>query len=328
VEEMRTVLDLELPSITKTTMKGNSARYKIEPVDAGYALSLASALRRTLLSSLEGAAITSILIKGVQHEFQAIPDIKEDVVDLVFNIKKVRLRSYANRPVTVYLEAKGEGVVTAGDIRGPSTIEIVNPELHIATLDNERADIDMQLVIGTGRGFVPIEVQAEQRTEHQPIGVILVDALYSPVVKVNFTIEAIRRERKENLDRIILEITTDGTISPDEAFRQSAAILRDQFVVFTSHEYERDIPKKPAHASAILIPSYIYNMGIEELQLSFRVYNTLKRCGITQVGHLLVMDERELLLLRNFGARSFQELVDRMRVKEFLPKEDEEVSGR
>jgi len=309
-------------------MKGNYASYDIGPVDAGYALSLANGLRRVLLSSLEGAAITSIFIQGVQHEFQDIPNIKEDVVDLVLNIKKVRLRSYANHPVTVYLDVQGERVVTAGDIKVPSTVEIVNPDLYLATLDNEQADLAMELVVGTGRGFVPAESLREQNKEERRIGVIPVDAIYSPIVHVNFTLEELYRDRWDRLDKIVLEITTDGAISPDEALRQSADILRQQFFVVASHEYETDRPKKSAHLSTIRIPPSIYDMGLEELHLPFRTYNALKRSGNTKVGQLLVMDERELLLIRNFGKKGFQEFVECMIAKKVLPNEEEVPSER
>lgn len=312
--------DIFLPRVKKEATKGNSACYTIGPIDAGYACSLASGLRRVLLSSLPGAAITSVQIEGVQHEFQDIPNVKEDVTDIVQNLKKVRLRSYADRPVTVYLDVRGERIVTAGDIKIPGTIEIVNPDLPIATLDNEQAHLDMELVVETGRGFVAASTQAEQKARQQPIGVILVDAIYSPVIHVNFIIEAVQRGRLENFDQIELEITTDGTISPDEALRIAADILRQQFFVVATQEYVTDKPKKPVHLSTVRIPKSIYHMDIAELQLSLRVYNALKRCGITQVGYLLTMDERELMLIRNVGEKSFQELVERLRVKGCLPK--------
>jgi DNA-directed RNA polymerase subunit alpha len=272
-----------------------------------------------LLSSLEGAAITSIFIKGVQHEFQDIPNVKEDVTDLVLNIKKVRLRSYADRPVTVYLHVQGEGRVTAGDIKVPGTIEIVNPDLYLATLDNERADLDMELVVGTGRGFVPLEVQAEQNKEEQRIGVILVDAIYSPVVKVNSTVEALYRDRWDRLDKIVLEITTDGAISPDEALRQSADILRRQFFVLASQKYERDEPQKSTHLSHVLIPPSIYNRTLEDIGISFRAANALRRSGITTVGQVLTMGESDLTGIRNFGEKGLQNLCDCLWTKGCLP---------
>jgi len=316
-------LNLELPRVTKTVTEGNYGRYTIGPVLAGFSTALANALRRVLLSSLPGVAISSLSIEGVQHEFQDIPNVKEDVVDLVLNLKKVRLRSFADRPVEISLNVQGEGVITAGALTTPGTVEVVNPDQYLATLDNEQAHLNMQLVVETGRGFVPLEVQAAQRTEPPPIGVILIDALYSPVTSVNFTIEEMCRERPENTDQIILEITTDGTISPEEALYQAANILRKQFFVVASHEYGREEQNKPAHSSNVVILRSIYNQGIEDLGLSFRAYNALRRSGITKVGHLLVMDEHELLLIRNFGTKGFQELVERLRIKGCFPPKDE-----
>ena len=307
-------------SLSSSKRKGNSGRFEIGPIDAGYAREFANSLRRVLLSGLPGAAITSILIKNVQHEFQDIPHVKEDVVDIVQNIKKVRLRSYMDRAVHVRLDAQGESEVYAGDIRVPGTIEIVNPSQHIATLDNEQAHLVMELVVETGRGFVSAELQKEQKPE-QPIGVILVDAIYSPVVHVNFTIEEIGRGRQENLDTIVLSITTDGTISPSEALRQSADILRQQFMVF-SHPF--GIPGKPAHLSDTRIPMYICAMDIEDLRLSVRTVNALRRNGVTKVGRILEMDEEQLTTIRNFGQKGLQELCECLQKKGLLPKQTTE----
>ena len=320
--------DVSLPSMKKKETKGNCTCYEIGPIDAGYARSLASSLRRVLLSSLPGAAITSVQIEGVQHEFQDILNVKEDATDIVQNLKKVRLRSFSDCAVTVFLDAHGECEVTAGDITTPSTIEIVNPDLHIATLDNEQAHLDMQLVVETGRGFVPVEAQAARRTEPQPIGVILIDAIYSPIIHVNFTIEEVQRGQLENFDQIALSITADGTMSPDEALRMAADILRRQFFVFVSHEYERNTPKKPAHLSSVMIPPSIYHLAIEELGISFRSANALRRSGFTKVGHLLVLEERELLLIRNFGGKSFRELVEHLLIKGCLPPTEDERSEK
>ena len=202
----------------------------------------------------------------------------------------------------------------------PGTIEIVNPSQHIATLDNEQAHLVMELVVETGRGFVSAEVQKEQKPE-QPIGVILVDAIYSPVVHVNFTIEEICRGRQENLDKIILEITTDETISPSEALRQSADLLRQHFMVF-SHPF--GIPGKPEHLSDTRIPRYICAMDIEDLGLSVRAINALGRNGIRRVVQILEMDEEGLTTLRNFGQKSLQDLCECLQKKGLLPKQTTE----
>lgn len=312
--------ELDIALHIKTVMtEGNTGTYEIE-VEACHSLWLANALRRVLLSSLPGAAITSLRIEGVLHEFQDIPDVKEDVTELVQNIKKVRLRSFADRPVPLYLDAQGECHVTAGNIVIPGTIEIVNPDLHLATLDNENACLHMELVVETGRGFVSAELQAQQNRENQPIGVIMVDAIYAPVLKVNFTIEHTRVERLENLDTVTLQITTDGTISPDEALRESADLLRQQFAVFAQYYPRGGLAKeKDRTASDVLIPQEIYSRPIEDLGISFRAYNCLRRVGIKKVGQLLEMDGKDILCIRNLGEKSLQELSERLQAKGFLP---------
>ena len=193
------MLDIALPRIKNTKTQGNYASYDIEPLEAGYGMTLGSSLRRVLLSSLNGAAVTSIRIEGVQHEFQDIPNVVEDVTDIVLNVKKLRLRSFSDHAVSMRLEVSGEREVTAADILAPSTVEIVNPELHIATLDNEQAHLDMELVVETGRGYVPADSK-----EDQPIGVIPVDAIYTPVEKVNYTVEHTRVGQMTNYDKIVL----------------------------------------------------------------------------------------------------------------------------
>ncbi len=311
--------DMVLPKIKATKTEGNFGRYEIAPIGSGFARAFANGLRRVLLSSLEGSALTSVQIESVQHEFQDIPNIKEDVPEIVQNLKKVRLRSYADRTVHVYLDACGEGTVTAGDIKAPSTIEIVNPEAHIATLDNEKACLALKMTVDTGSGFVEASAQT---VEEQPIGVILLDAIYSPVLHVNFTIEQVRVGHLENLDKIIFEITTDETISPDEALRQSASILRQQFLVFANHYVQENTSFKPKNTSDAIIPRSIYNISIDDLELSVRTINALRRSGIQKVGRILEMDENDLVSIRNFGAKSLQELCEILQGRGFLPREE------
>jgi DNA-directed RNA polymerase subunit alpha len=285
----------------------------MEPLEAGYGMTLGSSLRRVLLSSLPGAAVTSIRIEGVQHEFQDIPNIKEDVTDIVLNIKKLRLRSFSDHPVSMRLEINGERDVTAADIMAPSTVEIVNLDLHIATLDNENAHLDMELVVEVGRGYVPADSK-----EDQPIGVIPVDAIYTPVQKVNYTVEHTRVGQMTNFDKLILEITTDGTITPDEALRQSADILVRHLTLCANYRAQVPEVEKPP-LSSLPIPQKIYDTPIEELDLSVRAYNCLKRSNITKVGQVLSMNEDDLLGVRNFGEKSLQELRERLLARNFLP---------
>ncbi len=294
-------------------------------MESGFARAFANSLRRVLLSSLPGAALTSVQIESVQHEFQDIPNIKEDVPEIVQNLKKVRLRSYADRTVHVHLDACGEGTVTAGDIVTPSLVEIVNPEAHIATLDNEKAHLVMKMTVDTGRGFVEA---VSQSVGEQPIGVILLDAIYSSILHVNSTIEPMRVGSLTNLAKIVLEIRTDGTISPDEALRQSASILRQHFAVFANYSPKAAEKKPRAQTSGIPIHQSVYHTSIEDLVLSVRTYNALKRSGIHKVGQLLQMDENDLLSIRNFGAKSLQELSEVLQSKGLLPKEEKEEVQR
>jgi DNA-directed RNA polymerase subunit alpha len=304
---------MTLPRIKNIRTQGNYASYDIEPLEAGYGVTLGNALRRVLLSSLSGAAVTSIRIEGVQHEFQDVANVLEDVTDIVLNVKKLRLRSFSDHPVTMRLEVTGEREVTAADIAAPSTVEIVNPELHIATLDNDNARLEMELVVETGRGYVPADSK-----EDQPIGVIPVDAIYTPVQKVNYTVEHTRVGQMTNFDKIILEITTDGTITPDEALRQSADILVRHFTQLSNYRAMAVEQEKPP-LSSLPIPSKIYDTPIEELDLSVRAYNCLKRSNITKVGQVLSMNEEDLLGVRNFGEKSLIELRERLLQRNFLP---------
>jgi DNA-directed RNA polymerase subunit alpha len=307
------LLEITLPRIKNTKTQGNYASYDIEPLEAGYGMTLGNALRRVLLSSLPGAAVTSIRIDGVQHEFQDIPHVMEDVTEMVLNVKKLRLRSFSDHPVSMRLEVSGERVVTAADILAPSTVEIVNPDLYIATLDNNDARLEMELVVETGKGYVPADSK-----EEQPIGVIPVDAIYTPVQKVNYTVEHTRVGQMTNYDKIVLEITTDGTITPDEALRQSADILVRHFTQLANYRAVLIEPEK-APLSSIPIPPKVYETPIEELDLSVRAYNCLKRSNITKVGQVLSMNEDDLLGVRNFGEKSLQELREKLLLRNFLP---------
>jgi DNA-directed RNA polymerase subunit alpha len=308
-----TLQELILPRIKNTKTQGNYASYDIEPLEAGYGMTLGNALRRVLLSSLPGAAVTSVRIDGVQHEFQDIPNVMEDVTDIVLNVKKLRLRSFSDHPVSMRLEVSGERVVTAADIVVPSTIEIVNPDLYLATLDNENARLEIELVVEVGKGYVPADSK-----EDQPIGVIPVDAIYTPVQKVNYSVEHTRVGQITNYDKIVMDIWTDGTIAPDEALRQSSDILVRHFTQLANYRAALVEPEKPP-LSSMPIPQKIYDTPIEELDLSVRAYNCLKRSNITKVGQVLSMNEEDLLGVRNFGEKSLLELRERLLARNFLP---------
>ncbi len=325
------MLDIAVPQITATTSEPSYGSYDIEPLEAGFGQTLGNALRRVLLSSLSGAAVTSIRIDGVKHEFQDIPGIKEDVTDIVLNVKKLRLRSFSDRPVTMHLEVGGEReVVTAADIEAPSTVEIVNRDQIICTIDDPDARLDMELVVETGKGYVPAESK-----EDQPIGQIPVDAIFTPVVRVNYTVEHTRVGQMTNYDKIILQVWTDGTITPDQALRQAANILVTHFHMIAGfNEVEKveaayggigAIAQPEAGAgirgeTSYLIPQRIYDMPIEELDLSVRAYNCLKRSNITRVGQVLTMNRDDLLAVRNFGEKSLTELEERLLERHLLPQ--------
>lgn len=307
------MLDIALPRIKCTQSSENYASYDIEPLEAGYGMTLGNALRRVLLSSLPGAAVTSIKIEGVQHEFQDIPHVKEDVTDIVLNIKRLRLRSFSDHQVMMRLDVSGEREVTAADILAPSTVEIVNKDLHIATLDSPEAHLDMDLVVETGKGYIPAESK-----EGQPIGIIPVDAIFTPVQKVNYAVEHTRVGQMTNYDKIVLQVWTDGTITPDEAVRQASQILVRHFSLIADYHAVVAEPDKPP-LSSYPIPPQVYDTPIEELDLSVRAYNCLKRSNITKVGQVLSMNEEDLLAVRNFGEKSLQELRERLILKRFLP---------
>jgi DNA-directed RNA polymerase subunit alpha len=315
------LLDIAVPHITATESEENYASYDIEPLEAGYGMTLGNSLRRVLLSSLSGAAVTSIKIDGVQHEFQDVPGVKEDVTDIVLNVKKLRMRSFSDRPVTMRIEVSGEREVTGHDIDAPSTIEIVNPEVHICTIDDPNARLEMELVIESGKGYVPAESK-----EDQAIGVIPVDAIYTPVHRVNYQVEHTRVGQMTNYDKIILQIWTDGTMTPDEALRQASHVLVQHFQMIAEYNDHTVEPTEfigeiapPAGQTAYQIPQKVYDTPIEELDLSVRAYNCLKRSNITRVGQVLTMNRDDLLAVRNFGEKSLNELAERLMQRHLLP---------
>jgi DNA-directed RNA polymerase subunit alpha len=312
------VLELALPRITPIETEGNYASYDIEPLEAGYGRTLGNALRRVLLSSLPGSAITSIKIEGASHEFQDIPNVREDVTDIVLNVKKIRLRSHTDRPVTMRIEVSGERVVTAADIQAPASVDIVTPDVYICSLDNPDARLDMELVVENGKGYVPAESK-----EGQAIGVIPVDAIFTPVEKVNYVVDNTRVGQMTNYDKIHLEIWTDGSLDPEDALHQAAQVLVQHFQMIADHHEpvsgEVEMPTLPAGATTFAIPQNIYETPIEELDLSVRAFNCLKRSGITKVGQVLTMTQEDLLAVRNFGEKSLNELKDTLIARHFLP---------
>ncbi len=289
------------------------ARLIAEPLESGYGITLGNALRRVLLSSLEGAAITSVRIDQVEHEFSTIAGMQEDTTEFLLNLKEIRLKALSNRTGTLALDVEGPCEVTAADIQVPADFEIVNPQLHLATLDAPGSKLNVELHAQLGRGYVPAG-----SVEGMPIGVIPVDAVYTPIRKVNYRVEKTRVGQSTNFDKLILEIWTDGTIGAIDALGKSADILMDQFALFSQMGRPEismsaaGLPSGGGSVAGMLMPPDRYNTPIEDLSLSVRAYNCLKRSGLMTVGQVLEKSEDELLALRNFGRKSYDELRDRL----------------
>lgn len=318
-----TLVELEYPKIERIEGDDRYAKFACEPLPPGYGTTLGNSLRRVLLSSLEGAAITSARVRGVAHEFSTIPGVKEDVVQIVLNLKNVRLRSFANEPVTLTLEKEGPGPATAADITTTSEVEIVNPETQIATLEPE-ASLWMELTVEKGKGF-----HSAERREGLPIGVIPIDALFSPVRKVNFAVESTRVGQVTNYDRLILEVWTDATKTPDEAIAEASKTLMDQFALFAGLTRSQAAIAQPERTNGSSLPSAIADMPIEDLDLPQRAFNSLKRHGITKVGQLLQTPDEELLRMRNFGKKSLDEIKERLAARGLIemPVRDESAES-
>jgi len=292
-------------------------RFVAEPLERGFGVTLGSALRRVLLSSLPGVAVTWVRIEGVQHEFSTIPHVKEDTIELLLNIKGLRLRPLASWNGKLNLEAVGEGRVLAGDIQPSADFEVVNPDHHLATLDTPEAKLVVEFNVERGKGYLPAG-----RGDGLPIGVLPVDAIFSPVRKVNYTVEPMHAGEGGIYERLVLEVWTDGTISPFEAVSQVGQMLMERFRIF--HDLER-FPRQVAEARPQLpIPPEQYELPIEQLNFSVRTANCLRRAGITKVGELLERDEKELLAIRNFGQKALYEIREQLRALGLAPEREEE----
>lgn len=315
-ENLRLQEEITSTAVETVHLSAELGQFEIEPLNSGFGLTIGNALRRVLLSSLTGAAITAIKIEDVYHEFSTIPGVREDTTELILNLKQVRLKAYTDEAVSVRLESTGPGTVTAGDIQVPPEIEIVNPELPLATLDNGEARLDVLLTIEKGRGYLTAEGR-----EAPSIGVIPVDALFTPIRRVNYRVEKTRVGARTDYDKLILEIQTDGTIGPKDALAQAAQTLIEQFQIFAQLSGAVRPSEKPGIAPGA-IPARLQDMPIEVLDLSSRTYNCLKRSQITTVGQLLQMSEDELLGLRNFGQKSLQELHEKLAAHGIVTSED------
>ena len=298
------MIEIEKPTINKYIDEdGNYGKFVVEPLERGYGTTLGNALRRILLSSLPGAAVTSVKIDGVLHEFSTIPGVKEDVTEIILNLKKLAIRLNGDNTKRVIINAVGPKEVTAADIIGDSDIEIFNPDLHIATLE-ENATLVMEVNLARGRGYVPAEMN---KTESTPISVIPVDSIYTPVRKVNFTVENTRVGQVTDYDRLVLEIWTDGSITPEEGVSIGAKIMQEHLNLFiqltdTTGTMEIMVEKEEDQKEKAL------EMTIEELELFVRSFNCLKRAAINTVEELTQKSEEDMMKVRNLGKKSLDEV--------------------
>lgn len=303
------MVEIEKPRINCIENPGDVSygKYIVEPLERGYGTTLGNALRRILLSSLPGTAVTSIKISGVQHEFTTIPGVKEDVTDIVLNVKKIITKLHCTGPKTVYIECSGDCEVTAGDIKADGEVEVLNPDLHIATLGPD-ATLNMELTLSHGRGYVSAD---RNKNEQSVIGVIPVDSIYTPVKKVNYTVENTRVGNMTDFDKLTLEVWTDGTISARDAVSLAAKILCDHFMLFT------DLSETMGSRPTVVEPEdkaqdKVLEMTIEELDLSVRSFNCLKRANINTVADLISKTEEDMMKVRNLGRKSLEEVINKL----------------
>jgi DNA-directed RNA polymerase subunit alpha len=314
--------NLVLPKIEIEAISERYGRFVIGPLESGYGVTIGNSLRRVLLSSLAGAAITSVRVDGVHHEFSPIPGVKEDTMALLLNLKQVRMILHGDEPVRLRLEVEGEGIVTAADIECPSEVEIVNPELHLLTLDAGDSRVEMEMTADRGRGYSP----SEERTE-LTIGELPVDAVYSPIRRIAYVVDRVRIGEITDFDQLKLDIWTDGTIQPEEALSTSAQMLAKHFSLVAN--VGGALIEEGEEAEEEGISPRIYEMPIEELDLTVRAFNCLKRAGITTVGMILERLEKgddEILAIRNFGRKSLDELKQALSEKDLLPEQQDEES--
>jgi DNA-directed RNA polymerase subunit alpha len=319
------MLDFQIPRITSESVEDNRGSFVIEPLDRGFGYTFGNSLRRVLLSSLAGAAVTSVRIEGVAHEFSTITGVAEDVTDIVLNLKGIVCRMHSDATeVEAPLVVTGPGEVTAKDIDLPAGVEILNPDVHIATLD-KKTKLEMYMTIGRGRGYRPAE---DNKSPDQPIGVIPIDSIFSPVRRVAYSVEGARVGQRTDYDKLTLDIETDGSIEPVAALREAAEILISQLAIFTDADRVEELRQGPAGqldgtgtngpqavGAGGAAPGPMHDILIEELELGVRSYNCLKRAGIQTVGDLISKSENELAAIPNFGKKSIDEVVETLHAR-------------
>ena len=299
--------DFQIPTKTdvdKETLTPTYGRFTAEPFERGFGTTVGNSLRRVLLSSLTGTAIVSVKIEGVLHEFSTIPGVTEDVTDIILNVKKIRLKLHADKTKTIHLKKKGPGIAKAADIEHDADIELLTPDLHLATLD-KGANLDMEMVVKRGRGYVSAERNKE---EEMPIGVLPVDALYSPVTRVNYLVENARVGRMTDYDKLILEVYTDGSVSPEDALSDAALIVRGHLDIFINVKDIEETLSRPAVAESISESNKNLLRSVNELELSVRAANCLKNANIKTIADLVQKTEADMLRTKNFGKKSLNEI--------------------
>jgi DNA-directed RNA polymerase subunit alpha len=315
-------MEFQVPRIVHEEVDEQRGVFVIEPLDRGFGYTFGNSLRRVLLSSLEGAAVTSVKFEGVAHEFTTLPGVKEDVTDIILQLKNLTCRLHGESPeIEVRLTKKGSGTVTAGDIEAPADLEVLNPDLVIANL-SDKGRLEMTLTIGRGRGYVPAEMNiGPQHT----IGVIPIDSIFSPVRRVAYDVEAARVGQRTDYDKLNIDITTDGSIDPREAIAQAAEILIRQLAIFTDIEKIEGFGEAAAAEAApeISLAHGMENFPIEELELGVRSYNCLKRVGIETIGDLVSKSENELAAIPNFGKKSIEEVKETLATQGLSLRGDE-----
>jgi DNA-directed RNA polymerase subunit alpha len=323
---------LQMPKrveVEEKTMTDRFGRFFIEPLERGFGMTIGSSLRRVLLSSLQGAAVTAVRIDGVLHEFTTINGVYEDTTQVIMNLKKMRFKFTADGPVKGHFEKKGKGEVRAGDMEVDPSVTVLNPELHVATL-NDEGELSVDVEIAPGRGYVVAEQHA---SVERPIGVISVDSQFSPIEKVNFTVENTRIGQRTDFDKLILEVWTDGSVAPIDAVAHSAKILKDHFGLFINFEEEPQEVEEVTEDEEIARIRALIEKSVEELELSVRSSNCLRAADIKTLGQLVQKSEAEMLKYRNFGRKSLREIADvlgemglffGMDVKQYLETKKEE----
>jgi len=297
---------LAIANIECVDSQDNFGRFHVEPLEKGFGVTLGNALRRVLLGYLPGAAVTRVKIEGIQHEFSTIPFVKEDVTEFLLNIKALRLKSLSEQPGKLMLEAEGEGRVTAADIAASTDFEVANPDLYLATLDSAEAKLSVELDVELGEGY-----REAESGENMPVGTIPIDAVFTPVRKVNFNVEPVHVSREMRRERLDLEVWTDGTITPVDAISRGAEILVEQLTPFIDYAKVSRLEEEKEMIRAS-ISEEKYDMPVEQLDLSVRTMNCLRRGGIATVGELISRGEKGLLALHNFGQKSKQEVEERL----------------